>query len=193
MSNHYLCKDPKEDTDQLTWRYSVHLVITTIACPGQDCKITDKLVFFQAIFWSYLQVTNIYFDKINDRSYIQLFMTAPPWPRPLFANSASPQDLPTGLPPTLKASASASTSKSASAHQNRMKSFTLPFDVVPPHPTPPFFGFLKIVEGFLSFPPSQRLWMIYYWKWITWSKRFFQKLWDLYMRHSNRQIHRRRI
>ena len=88
-------------------------------------------------------------------------MTAPPCPRPLFANSAYPQDLPTGLPPTLKASASASasasTSKSASAHQNRMKSLTLPFDVVPPHPTPPFFGFLKIVEGFLSFLPSQRL------------------------------------
>ena len=51
----------------IKWRYSVHLVITTIACPGQDCKITDKLVFFQAIFWSYLQVTNIYFDKISDK------------------------------------------------------------------------------------------------------------------------------
>ena len=29
---------------QINWRYSVHLVITTIACPSQDCKITDKLV-----------------------------------------------------------------------------------------------------------------------------------------------------
>ena len=163
--------------------------LSLLQLPGQDCKATDNLVCSKQfsdhifkwqiyIFWQnkwQIIYSNIYdCPALAKASLCQLRF--PPRSSNRFASN-------------LEISISIRSSKQDEIGHSP----TLPFVVVPPHPTPAFFGFLKIVEGFLSFLPNERLWMIYYLKCITWSKRFFQKLWDLYMRHSNRQIHRRQI